>query len=150
MIAALSFVNVGLSALMAALGVLSLIHFAPGNVNLTAAFLSVYMVIFGVLLFLYELIYWQPFKGLNKTFRKNFGFMYGLKGKGFYLIFMAFLCFGLKDDNYSGVRGLDWATFISWLAVGIVHIFISMTWPEANEAYRPPTGFSSSDPDSVV
>lgn len=144
MIAFLSFINVGLSALMGALGILALIGFTPesAGANLTAAFLSVYMVVFAVLLFLYELIWWQPFPKINRMFRKNFGFMYGLKGKGFYLIFIAFLCLGLKDQNIAGVagvKGLDWATGLGWLAGGIFHVFISCTWPEANDCYKPPT-----------
>jgi COPI associated protein len=146
----------GLAAMMGALGILALIGFTPesAGTNLTAAFLSVYMVVFAVLLFLYELIWWQPFPHVNKMFRKNFGFMYGLKGKGFYLIFIAFLCLGLKDQNIggvAGVKGLDWATGLAWLAVGAFHLFISFTWPEANECYRPPSaGFTETTPDPNV
>lgn len=150
MIVLLSFVNIGLACLMGALGILSLIKFRPG-MSLTIAFLSTYMVVFAALLFLYEVIYWQPFGGLNKTFRKNFGFLYGLRGKGFYLVFIAFLCLGLKDEsNVSGVRGLDWATGISWLAAGCLHVFIGCTWPEANQSYKPPTGYSGNEPDPSV
>lgn len=126
--------------MMGALGILSLINYQPNPSNLTAAFLAVYMVIFAIILFSYELIWWQPFAGLNRVFRKNFGFMYGLKGKGFFLLFIAFLCLGLKDQSLnSGVQGLDWATFAAWLASGCFHIFISFTWPEANDSYKPPT-----------
>jgi len=137
----LSLANFGLAGLMAALGILSLIKLTPDQVagNISLAFLAVYMVIFAALLFLYELIWWQPFAGLNKTFRKNFGFMYGLKGKGLYLVFIAFLCLGFKGQNITGVRGLDWATGISWLAVGVFHVFISCSWQDINSTYRPPT-----------
>lgn len=137
----LSFVNFGLAALMGALGILSLIYMSPEAVaaNISLAFLAVYMIVFAALLFLYELIWWQPFAGLNKMFRKNFGFMYGLKGKGLYLVFIAFLTLGMKDQNNTGVKGLDWATGISWLAVGVFHVFISFTWQDINQIYKPPT-----------
>jgi hypothetical protein len=136
----LSLINLGLAAMMGTLGVLSLIryHF-QGIGELTGIFLSVYMVVFATLLFLYELIWWTPIASVNLMFRKNFGFMYGLKGKGFYLIFIAFLCLGLKGNNYSGINGLDWATGIAWLVTGCVSVFVSSTIPEMNDAYRPPT-----------
>jgi len=135
----MSLVNMGLAGMMGALGITSLIFFAPSGSNFTVAFLSVYMVVFAVLLFLYELIWWQPFPGLNRTFRKNFGFMYGLKGKGLYLVFIAFLCLGMKDEGQSGVKGLDWATGIAWLAMGVFHVVISFMWPVLNQSYKPPT-----------
>ena len=143
----LSLFNCGLAALMATLGILSLIHFKPNGISeLSQGFLAAYMVIFAVLLFLYETIWWHQLGNLNKSFRRNFGFMYGLKGKGFFIIFVSFLCLGMKDANKSGIRGLDWITFIAWLAAGVFHVFISCTWPEANQSYRPPTvGLSAED-----
>jgi hypothetical protein len=139
----LSFFNMLLATAMAALGVLTLLEYTEFD-DITTVFLSVYMVIFGVLLFLYELIWWQPIAYLNRMFRKNFGFMYGLKGKGFYLIFIAFLCLGLRDTQGSKVKGLDWATGISWLVAGVLHVSLAMCWPEIAEKYRPPTAGLSS------
>lgn len=136
----LSLVNVCLSVLMAALGMLTLIKFKPSSANdYSEAFLSVYMVMFALILFMYEMMYWVGIGWINKAFRKNFGFMYGLKGKGFYLVFIAFLCLGLRDNNQSGVEGLDLVTGIAWLATGCVHVFVGFTMPEATEAYKPPT-----------
>jgi len=130
----------GIAAMMGALGILSLMSYVPDAATLTSAFLGAYMVIFACILFSYEIIWWQPFAGLNKIFRRNFGFMYGLKGKGMFLLFIAFLCLGLKDSSLqSGVHGLDWATFAAWLADGVFHIFISIAWYETNDAYKPPT-----------
>jgi hypothetical protein len=140
----LSFVNIGLSVGMASLGILTLIGFDSAN-DLAEAFLSAYMVIFALILFCYELMYWQAITFINRGFRKNFGFMYGLKGKGLYLVFIAFLCLGLRDDDTSGVKGLDLAIGVAWLAVGIFHVFIGFTMPDASEVYKPPTaGFTSS------
>jgi hypothetical protein len=77
----LSLLNMGLAAMMGALGVLSLIVNPPaGLADLSPAFLAVYMVIFAALLFCYEFIWWQPVAALNVMFRKNFGFLYGLRG----------------------------------------------------------------------
>jgi hypothetical protein len=129
---------------MATLGILTLIGFNTAN-DLAEAFLSVYMVIFALILFCYELMYWQAISFINRGFRKNFGFMYGLKGKGLYLIFIAFLCLGLRDDDTSGVKGLDLIIGVAWLAVGCFHVFIGFTMPEASDAYKPPSaGLNSS------
>lgn len=127
--------------MMGALGVLALIDYKPSKVqDITGAFLAVYMIIFAVLLFLYELIWWQPIAVLNVMFRKNFGFLYGLKGKGLYLIFIAFLTLGFLDDDFApSVKGLDWATGIGWLAGGIFHLFVACTMPEVVNVYKPPT-----------
>lgn len=150
----LSFVNMGLAAMMGALGILTLIKYRGNSVDdLTVAFLAVYMVIFATILFIYELIWWGPIAKLNKMYRKNFGFMYGLTGKGLYLVCIAFLCLGLKDkaEDVSSVRGLDWATGIGWLAVGFFHVFIACIWPELVDVYRPPTaGLTGSETDHVV
>ena len=132
---------------MATLGVFALINF--NGTDLTAAFLGVYMVIFAVILAAYEFIWWQPVASLNKTFRKNFGFMYGLKGKGAYLIFIAFLSLGLKDTNVC-LSGLMWASFVAWLAAGCFHIFFGFTWPQANDAYKPPVAGLSAQDDTVI
>jgi hypothetical protein len=143
----LSLLNCGLATMMAAVGVLSLIHFKPSGIGqYSQAFLSAYMIIFAVLLFVYETIWWHQLGNLNKSFRRNFGFMYGLKGKGLFLIFVSFLCLGLKNSrSSSGVKGLTWVTFLAWLAAGCFSVFISCTWPEANQSYRPPTAGLSAD-----
>jgi hypothetical protein len=136
----LSIIDFGLAGMMAALGVTSLLEMDFKNLEeISEAFLAVYMVIFAVLLFIYELVWWQPIASLNKTFRRNFGFMYGLKGKGFYLIFIAFLCLGMWQDDATAVNGLDWATGLAWLAVGSGHVAMSCCWPDANDLCKPAT-----------
>jgi len=135
----LSVADVLVAALMAMLGVMELLDFAfDGLSNLSEAFLAAYMVLFAALLAGYEFIWWQPISSFNKVFRKNFGFMYGLKGKGFYLIFIAFLCLGLWDGS-PRIKGLDYITGVSWLAVGCLHLFLSCCYPNANDAYHPAT-----------
>lgn len=126
---------------MGALGVLALIGYSPSKFEeWSAAFLAVYMIMFAALLFCYELIWWQPIAALNKMFRKNFGFLYGLKGKGFYLIFIAFLTLGFREQNLpSAVNGLDIATGVGWLVGGLLHLFVACTMPEVGNIYKPPT-----------
>lgn len=137
-ITALSILDLGLAVMMAALGILSLLEMNfKALTDVTEAFLAIYMIIFAALLALYEFVWWQPVPSINKTFRKNFGFMYGLKGKGFYLIFIAFLCLGMWRDETSAVKGLDWATGLAWLGAGCGHVFLSCCVPNADMLYKP-------------
>lgn len=159
----LSLLNMGLAVMMAALGVLTIIAVHVSGVetidddaatddaaggggnnnrrdiqpyNLSEPFLAFYMILFAVLLFMYELMWWSPLTVLNDNMRKNFGFMYGLRGKGLYLVFVAFLCFGLGKD--ARVMLLNYFTGISFLVVGCLHIFILCTKPEIAAEYQPP------------
>ena len=126
---------------MAALGVLTLLDANWGNLGdlATTPFLATYMILFSLLLFFYELMWWMPVPVVNRTLRKNFGFMYGLKGKGFYMIFVAFLCLGLIDESNSTIEALGWTTGIAFLSVGIFHIFLIISNPDFLDTYRPPT-----------
>ena len=150
MLILLSMTNFGLSAMMAALGVLTLLSVHNAGVNgLSEPFLAAYMVMFAALLFVYELMWWKAVPGLNKTLRKNFGFLYGLKGKGFYLIFVACLCLGLGQD--ASVKELNWATGIAFALVGCFHIFLVCANPEVTQEYIAPTaGLTGNDGDNVV
>lgn len=132
--------------MMTALGVLTLIEFS-GVSDTSAAFLAAYMIVFATLLGAYEVMWWIGIPWINKMLRKNFGFLYGLKGKGLYLIFVAFLCLGLKNDSFSKqVKILTWATGISFLAIGVLHLFIVCVHPTISEKYRAPTaGLSSTN-----
>lgn len=96
---ALSLLGIGLAVMMAALGVLTIIEVNSSGVgDFSEPFLAAYMVMFAALLFMYELMWWTPMPSVNKAMRKNFGFLYGLRGKGLYLIFVACLCLGLGKD----------------------------------------------------
>lgn len=136
---ALSIFNIGLAAMMGALGVLTLIQFIGGDFDFSNWFLSAYMVLFATLLFLYELMSLVPMASVNVVLRKNFGFLYGLRGKGFYMIFIAFLTIGLINDDTRTIAGLDWATGIGWLFSGLLHLFVSCSIPGSNDLYKPPT-----------
>ena len=164
----LSLLNMGLAVLMATLGVLTEMAVSNSGVpassnsssdadgggggnqvyqkyDLSEPFLAFYMILFAVLLFCYELMWWSPMAGflqtLNGNMRKNFGFMYGLRGKGLYLVFVAFLCFGLGSD--ARVLVLNYFTGISWLLAGCLHIFLICYKPEIAQEYQPPGGTSS-------
>lgn len=135
--------------MMGALGVLTLISLHKHGVGqLSEPFLASYMVMFAVLLFCYELMWWTPIPVLNKTLRRNFGFLYGVRGKGFYLIFVAFLCLGL--GRKAALKQLNWATGIGYLAVGCLHIFLVCANPQIVSSYiAPSAGLTTHDQNPV-
>ena len=145
----LSFLNIGLAAMMASLGILTLIEIHKNGIgDFSEPFLACYMVMFAVLLFVYECMWWKAIPGLNKTLRKNFGFLYGIRGKGLYLIFVAFLCLGLGKD--ASVATLNWSTGIAYLAAGCFHIFLVCWKPELTAEYIAPTAGLTTNDEIVV
>lgn len=141
----MSILNIGSAAMMAALGVLTLIEVnRDGNLNdLSEPFLATYMCMFALLLGMYEFMWWMPSPQINRIMRKNFGFLYGLLGKGFFLIFVACLCVGLGSDARIAV--LNYATGGCWIAVGVLHVFIVCFRPEMAIQYHAPTAGLSTD-----
>ena len=134
----LSVLGLGLAAMMGALGVLTIIEVHSSGVGqLSEPFLAAYMVLFALLLFMYELMWWAPMPVVNKSLRKNFGFLYGLRGKGLYLIFVACLCLGLGND--ASVKALNYATGIAFLGVGCLHWFVICFHPDLAGQYTAPT-----------
>lgn len=136
---AMSVLNLGLAAMMAALGVLTLIEVnSSGSItDLSEPFLATYMIMFALLLGLYELMWWTPFPLVNKQMRKSFGFLYGLLGKGFYLIFVACLCVGLGSD--ARIATLNYATGGCFMAAGILHIWVVCFRPQLAIQYVAPS-----------
>lgn len=141
----LSILNLVLCAGMMALGVLGLLGFRSGT-DLSEAFVAVYMLLFATLLALYEIMWWSTIDVINKNLRKNFGFLYGVKGKAFYLIFVAFLVIGLKNKV---IKWLQWAVGISYLVSGVLHLFLWFTKPELVSSYKAPSGGLASNENAV-
>jgi hypothetical protein len=134
---------------MASLGVLTLIEIHRNGLgDFSEPFLASYMVMFAILLFVYECMWWKAVPALNKTLRKNFGFLYGIRGKGLYLIFVAFLCLGLGRD--ASVQSLNWATGLAFLAGGVFHIFLVCVNPMITQEYIAPTAGLATNNDIVV
>ena len=129
----LSLFTIGLSAMMCCLGVFGIIEHS----EIAEIFVSVYMILFAVLLFFYELMWWKAIPAVNKNLRMNFGFLYGVTGKALYLIFVAFLVIGLKDDV--SVKFLRWMTGGCFLGTGILMLFCHFTKPELLSSYKAPT-----------
>ena len=145
----MSVLNIALAAMMVALGVLTIIEVHKEGLkdgDLSEPFLATYMIMFAALLGIYEFMWWMPVPHINKSMRRNFGFLYGLLGKGLYLIFVACLCLGLGTDAY--VKELNWATGILFLVDGCLHVFVVFFRKELALKYQAPTaGLTADDTD---
>jgi hypothetical protein len=126
--------------LLMTVAVFGLIDFNYANVlNYSDLFVSIYMLLFGGLLFTYELMWWGviPIPALNKSMRKNFGFLYGVKGKALFIVFVAFLNFGLTQEIR--IPFLALGTGIFFFVVAIFHLFLAFWKPELFGTYQAPT-----------
>mmetsp|Transcript_63336 Transcript_63336/g.187181 ORF Transcript_63336/g.187181 Transcript_63336/m.187181 type:complete len:132 (-) Transcript_63336:84-479(-) len=131
---------------MMALGVLGLMNFSQGS-DLSEAFVALYMILFSSLLAIYEFMWWSTIDSLNKSMRKNFGFLYGIRGKALYMIFVAFLAIGLE---HKVIKWLQWTVGIAFLAVGVLQMFISFARPQWVSSYKSPTGGLSDNVEQSV
>ena len=130
--------------MMCCLGVYGIIEASEAS----EIFVSIYMILFAVLLFLYELVWWTNVEAVNKNLRMNFGFMYGVKGKAAYLIFVAFLVIGLKDDV--SVQFLRYMTGGCFLGTGVLMLFMHFSKPELLAGYQAPTAGFGGDVNTTV
>jgi hypothetical protein len=135
----LSIFSIGLSAMMCCLGVFGIMEVK----ELAEIFVSVYMILFSVLLFLYELLWWSgrlpccDAAKVNKHLRTNFGFMYGVRGRGAYLVFVAFVVLGLQNDVSVGF--LRYLTGGCFLGTGICMLLLHFWKPHILGTYNAPT-----------
>ena len=121
------------------------------------AFVAVYMIIFSALLAAYEFMWWLPVPGINKTLRKNFGFLYGIKGKAMFIVFVAFLNFGLSDSSSAdlGDTGLNVDEFtivlgIVMLVTGVLHLVVWFRYHDQLESYQSPTAGLNPTSDDIT
>ena len=81
----LKIATLALSCLMAFTALYALSHL-DGFSEIGKVFVGVYMLCFAGVLFSFELIHITPIEALNNIYRRNFGFLYGTKGKGLFII----------------------------------------------------------------
>lgn len=93
--------------------------------NIGAVFICVYMMIFSSMLLVFEAIQVRHVESLDHMYRRNFGFLYDTKGKAFFIIFIAFLSFGLEAP-----KGLAVATGILFCCLGSIEIAMYLKYPE--------------------
>lgn len=88
-------------------------------------FVGVYMLFFSALLFIFECMQIYPKEWIDHLFRRNFGFIYGTFGRSLFLIFIAFLSFGLGDP-----QTLTFTTGTLWALFGVLNLGLYLKYPE--------------------
>ncbi|TFJ86445.1 hypothetical protein NSK_002102 [Nannochloropsis salina CCMP1776] len=132
------FVNMGLACLMAFSAVNGILKIA--QLQLDTFFVALYMFISAAILFFFELCQFKYVAFIDNVFRRNFGFMYGSRGKALYIIFIAFLNFGLVSTGI-----LQFATGIVLAVDGGLMLFATFKYPtlfSGNEPALPSAGAS--------
>ena len=88
-------------------------------------FVAVYMIFFSVLLMMFEISQIRPCENVDFMFKRNFGFLYGTKGKALFIIFVAFLSFGLTEP-----ATLCFATGSLFALLGAFQIAMYLKFPD--------------------
>jgi hypothetical protein len=88
-------------------------------------FVGIYMVLFSLVLFFFELGHLLSITFLNNMMTRNFGFLNGMHGKCMYIVFMAILVFGLtQPKTLATACGI---TVGSWAPV---QTLLYLKWPK--------------------
>jgi hypothetical protein len=78
--------NLGIPVFLAYTGAMGVAasqrHATDTNKASSLAFQGIYMILFAALLFVYEVIQLAPCETLDAIIKKNFGFLYGVIGRG--------------------------------------------------------------------
>jgi len=130
-----SFMNMGMCVFMAATGALG-VRMADGVNDAGVVFVGIYMCLFALILFSFEVVQICPCTFFDDIMKKNFGFLYGTIGKSLYTMFMAVLCFGLtKPADISLACGIIVGV---WGPVQVAYYYRFPDHFDRKEKYLPP------------
>lgn len=130
---ALRTIIIGMTIMMAAAGALSLASLSTSDNAVSDFFVGLYVILFAAILFVHEINQVFPVATIDQILRKNFGFLFKALGKGAFILFIAFLNFGLSTDNDLGL-----ATGICLCIVGAGWILLYLRNPEFFEDQAAP------------
>mmetsp|Transcript_22433 Transcript_22433/g.50638 ORF Transcript_22433/g.50638 Transcript_22433/m.50638 type:complete len:198 (+) Transcript_22433:81-674(+) len=129
---AIKTILIGLSVMMAANGVLAFLKLGDSSNVLSDLFVATYICLFAGLLFAREVSEIRPIPQFDDLIRRNFGFLFKPLGKGAFIVFVAFLNFGLTVNG-----GLGFATGICLAVAGFGYIALYFRKPEIFTAEPP-------------
>jgi hypothetical protein len=115
-------INVGLCAAMFSTGIISLAkaHISAFSENITA----LYLLLFALTLFTFEVSQVVACDVVVGQLKRNFGFLFSPMGKSLFIIFCAFLNFGVT------ARSLGLITGICTAIDGVVLILLYLKYPD--------------------
>lgn len=98
----------------------------PGSV-LSELFVCFYLMIFAMLFLMNEIsVMFPTCHSLDRVLRRNVGFFYGVRGKAAFLVFCAFLCFGVMDS----AGGIALGTGIVMCVDGLILLLAWLKYPD--------------------
>mmetsp|Transcript_65752 Transcript_65752/g.129067 ORF Transcript_65752/g.129067 Transcript_65752/m.129067 type:complete len:198 (+) Transcript_65752:71-664(+) len=122
---AVKVVLVGMSVMMLANGVLALSSLNNSSNVVSDVFVAIYIGLFASLLFFHEMTQFYPMEQVDEVVKRNFGFLFKPLGKGAFIVFIAFLNFGLTVNSNLGL-----ATGICLCITGAGYIVLYLRNPE--------------------
>jgi hypothetical protein len=123
----LKIVTISLCMLMVITGGIGLTEI-DGFDAIGSILVAIYMMFFGSLLLCFEITQIRPVESVDFMLRRNFGFLYGAKGKAFFILFIAFLSFGLEKP-----ASLAMTTGILFAGLGGSEVVLYLQYPEMFE-----------------
>jgi hypothetical protein len=118
-------ITMGLCSLMAITAIIGLTMISGVEDAVGKFFVGFYMLFFATVLFTFELNSIRQVEAVDHLFRRNFGFLYSALGRALFLIFVAFLSFGLGEP-----ATLSTATGCTLAVVGAVQLAVYLKYPE--------------------
>jgi magnesium-transporting ATPase (P-type) len=91
-------------------------------------FVAAYMLFFASILMAFEIMSFRKIEWIDHWFRRNCGFLYSSLGKALFIIFIAFLSFGLGDPE-----SLTLSTGLALAAFGSLQVGLYLKYPEIFE-----------------
>mmetsp|Transcript_35133 Transcript_35133/g.65547 ORF Transcript_35133/g.65547 Transcript_35133/m.65547 type:complete len:119 (+) Transcript_35133:235-591(+) len=89
---------------------------------------ALYMILFTSVLLVFEVAELKQVVAVEHFYRRNFGFLFNAKGKSLFIIFIAFLSFGLGEpETLCVLNGL------AWIALGGGEMTVYLKHPELFE-----------------
>ena len=119
--------------MMAATGVMSLgeAKFSLNPSHISEFFVALYVLLFAVVWFLFEVSQIRPIASVHEILRRNFGFLSSPIGKSGFIVFIAFLNFGVADQTMSLWTGI--LVCAAGIIAGLVYLKYPTYYPRISD-----------------
>ena len=133
----------GLCVMMAATGVLSLgeATFSLKPSHISEFFVALYVLLFAAVWFLFEISQIRPIAAVHDLLRRNFGFLFSPIGKCSFIVFIAFLNFGVADQAMALWTGI--LVCADGIIAGLIYLKYPAYYPRLEDPSQPEPGYSA-------
>ena len=132
--------NVGLPVTLALVGAYG-IKESTNIDDAQVVFMGIYLILFAAILFIFEFLQLLPLESLDLMYKKNFGYLYGVNGKGMYTLLIGIFAFGLTGESVTTTTSeLAQAIGILVAIWGVLQMIVNVVFPDfydKKEKYQP-------------